>query len=883
MYWFRRFLLWIPGRRRVREQELEEELQADLAMAIEDAAESGLPRDEAEQAARRAFGNLTRAREEARAVWFPGWDAFSQDLRFALRMLARTPVFSVVAILSLALGTGAATALFSLVNTITLKPLSYREPGQLVFVREVVPPLAHIYPTMPVNLQHFRFWREQTRAFDAIAAVSFGDEVLFGDREPEVIGSVAVSANLFDVLGVRPQIGRTFLADEEKPGNRVVVITDGLWRRRFGAAPDIAGQTILLGGAKYVIAGVLPASFHFPKNTDLGSLTMLAERTDIFFPIQGGVPGWGGDYDYVVFGRLRHSVTLQQGAAELNLFERRIAEEHGLPRDLHVEARPLQEVMASPVRTGLTVLLAAVLVLVLLVCVNLANLLLARSSARSHEFALRMALGASRARMLAAALTETLLLALAGGVLGAFAASAALSGFIHAAPVDLPRLDEVQMDGRVFAFVFALSLFCGLLFGLLPALRLSRTDPQAALRGLSRMTTTGRRGLRLREWLVSGEVALTTILLVLAGLLVSSLWHVLRVERGFTEEHALDIALSFPSRYQEGKERRAFLELAVERLRALPGVRAAAVASKVPLTGESNVNTVQVHGSEVLDPTTRQLVMVNVRFISQDYFAALGIPLVRGRSIEAADRDRGVAVISARLAAKLWPNRNPLGEVLKTGSGVGDATVVGVVADVHSTRLDRDPTLIVYVPFWKRLDQASHLVVRAAADPRAVASDIRRSLQVIDPAMPAPKMRTMGDIVEESMAQRRFQMRVASAFAMAALLLAGLGIYGVVAYGISLRRHEFGIRMALGAKISGLCWLVVWRGLRPVVLGLAAGVVIALAAGRFVRTLLFEVTPIDGPTLAAVAAALACVALLACLMPTRSVVVLDPARILRDE
>jgi predicted permease len=810
-------------------------------------------------------------------------DTLSHDLRFAFRTLLRAPAFTIVAVLSLALGAGAATALFSLVNTITLKPLSYREPGQLVFIREVVPPLAHIYPTMPVNIQHFRFWREQSRSFDSLGAVYWGNETLMGGAEPEVVGSVAVTANLFEVLGVQAQLGRTFLSSEEKPGNLSVVITDGLWRRRFGASPRIVGQTVVLRGASYVIAGVLPASFHFPKKTDLGPLTSLAERTDIFVPVQEVNPGWGGDYDYIVFGRLRPGLTLTQGAAELNLFEKRIADAHGLNKGLHVEARPLQEVISSPVRTGLVVLLSAVLVLVLLVCVNLANLLLARGSARSHEFALHIALGAPRSRLLVSALVETLLLSLAGGGLGIFAARAALNAFVHAAPVALPRLDEVQLDGRVLAFTFTLSLACGLLFGLLPALRHSRIDPQTALRGLSRSTTGGRHGLRLREWLVSSEVALTTILLVLAGLLVGSLWRLLRVDRGFTDERSLDVVLSLPSRYGAAKERRAFFDLAAERLRAVPGVYAAAVASKVPLTGESNVNSVRVEGSEALDPSTRQLVMVNVRFISQDYFAALGIPLLHGRAIDAADRDRNVAVVSGRLASKLWPNQNPLGRVLSTGSNVGDAEVVGVVADVHSAKLDRDPTLMVYVPFWKHPNQVAHLVVRSTADPLALASGVRRALQAIDSGIPAPQIRTMGDIVAVSVAQRRFQMRVAVGFAISALLLAGLGIYGVVAYGVSLRRHEFGIRMALGARIPEIYRLIVWRGLRPVMLGLAAGILTALAAGRFVRALLYGVSPVDRFILAAVAAALTCVATLACLMPARSIVTIDPARILRDE
>jgi putative ABC transport system permease protein len=812
-------------------------------------------------------------------------DSLRQDLRYGVRGLMRAPAFTAVAVLSLALGTGAATALFSLVNTVTLKPLAYREPGHLLFIREVVPPLAHIYPTMPANFQHYRFWREHSEAFESLAAVYWGGKSLVGGEQSELAGSATVSANLFDTLGVRPAIGRGFLAEEERPGKVTpVIISHSFWQRRFGGAPDVAGRTIVLDGAACTIVGVLPASFHFPKKGDLGPLTGLAERTDIFLPVQHPNDSWSGEYDYIVFGRLRHGVAPAQGIAELNLFQKRIAAEHALNAGQHVEARPLQDVIASPARTGLAVLLSAVLLLVLIVCVNLASLLLARGSARMRELALRIALGASRRRLLVAAALEAVLLSAAGGALGVLAARAALATFVHAAPVDLPRIDEVQLDGRVLLFAFGLSLACGLLFGLLPALRLSRIDPQIALRSQSQSVSAGRQGLRLREWLVGSEVALSTLLLVLAGLLASSLWHVLRVDRGFTDNGTIDFAVTLPPAYNAPKDRVAFFDQAAERLRAVPGVRAVAVASRVPLTGESSVNGVQLPGGQsALDPLTRQAVMVNDRFIGQDYFAALGIPLLRGRAIEAADRDRNVAVVSARLAAKLWPGQDPLGKVLSSGGNVHDAQVVGIVGDVHSTHLERDPTLMVYVPFWRIPWAVPHIVVRPVGEPGAIAQEAQHVLQSIAPGMPTPTVHTMGEIVAESMAQRRFQMSIAAAFGIAALLLAALGIYGVVAYGVSLRRREFGIRMALGARVAGVCRLVLWRGLRPVAFGLAAGLGGAVAAGRLVRSMLFGVSPDDAATLTAVGLVLACVAALACLLPARGVLHIDPARVLRDE
>jgi putative ABC transport system permease protein len=638
------------------------------------------------------------------------------------------------------------------------------------------------------------------------------------------------------------------------------------------------------GGYKQTIIGVLPASFRFPKKDDLGSLSRLTDNTEVFQILQSPDNGWGGDYDYLVLGRLRHGVTRAAANAELNLLEKRIAAEHGLGYALSAQLLPLQEVITSPVKTSLMVLLAAVMLLVLMVCVNLANLLLARASARAREYSLRIALGAGRGRLVVSALVETLLLAGAGGVLGVIVARAALAVFARTAPVDLPRLDEVQVDGRVWAFAFLLSLACGLFFGLLPALRLSRTDPQTALRGASPNVAGSRRGMHLREWLVSAEVALSTLLLVLAGLLTTSLWNVLHVDRGFTDDRALDVHLQLPARYKDAKDRAAFFGMAADGLRALPGVRAAGVVDAIPLTGESEVNDVTLDGadSSAID-NGRQVVMINVRFVGPDYFTALGIPLRHGRTIEAGDRDRSVAVVSERLAAKLWPGQNPLGKGLKTGSRVGRVEVVGVVADVHNAQLDRDPTLIVYVPIWKRVPWTADLVVRSSMAASALPREVRRVLTAIDPGLPAPKMRTMGQLVDETVARRRFQMQVAIGFGVAAMLLAAVGIYGVVAYGIALRRRELGIRMALGARAGQVRRLVLYQGLRPVLLGLAAGVAAALAAGQLVRSLLFGVTASDGLTLAAAAGMLTLVAALACLVPAQAAARIDPARVLRDE
>jgi predicted permease len=439
------------------------------------------------------------------------------------------------------------------------------------------------------------------------------------------------------------------------------------------------------------------------------------------------------------------------------------------------------------------------------------------------------------------------------------------------------------VDAPVVVFAFCLALVCALLFGLLPALRVSQADPQSALRGESHGATAGRGGLHLREWLVGGEVALSTLLLVLAGLLVSSLWHVLHVDRGFATEHTLVVTPTVPATYRYA-EVGGFFDRALNALRALPGVRSADAVNRPPLAGESSVNGVAIDGSKegALEPGSRQFVEVNDRFVSDQYFFTAGIPLLHGRAFEPADRNRNVAIISARLAAKLFPGKDPLGHTVSSGSRIANAAIVGVVGDVHTSQLEGDPTPIVYVPFWKS-GNVSDLVVRCAGDPLAMEETIRRAIQSLASGVPAPRMRTMQEMVDRSVARRRFQMEVAGGFGIAALLLAALGIYGVVAYGVALRRRELGVRMALGARAAEVRWLVLRRGLRPAMAGLFAGLVAALVAGHLVRSLLFGVVPADPWTLGGAAATLASVALAACLWPAHRAAAIDPARILRDE
>jgi putative ABC transport system permease protein len=871
-----------------RESSLEEELQSHIELAANDALTEGLTPEEATFAARRDLGSVLRIQEEARDVWgFVAWDRFQRDCVYSIRTLRRARSFTVVAILSLGVGIGSATAIFSLVNTVLLKPLSYRQPGQLVNIREVVAPLTNTYPSLPVNYQHFLFWREHARSFESLAAVQGGMVDLTG-AEPIKVDSATVTTNLFSLLGVQPRIGRSFLREEGQKGHdSVVIITDSLWNRRFGRAPDLVGKTLMLDYVPHTVVGILPADFRFPKNSDLGPLVTLGKNTELFMPLSGSYSdGWGGDYDYAVFGRLNPKASMPQAIAELELLERQIDAEQHLGEGLRVVCSRLQDVISTPIRTPLYVLMAAVLLLLLIVCVNLANLVLARSSARAREFSIRTALGAARTRLIQQVLIETLFLGVAGGALGLLLAILAVHSFTANTAVQIPRLDEVQIDARVFLFSLFVSLACGLLSGLLPAWRMTKVDNQGSLSSGSHTLTANRQSLRVREILIGSEVAISVVLLFGAGLMTASLARLLSMDKGFTAEQAVAVDIGLPfTHYKTEADYIRFWDQALERLHSIPGAQSVAYASKLPLTGESNVNGITLDGvdQEALDPISRKQVEINVRFVSPEYFRTMGIPLLQGRALQPVDRHRDVAVVSARLAAKLWPGRNPLGKKFSTGSKVGKAEVVGVVKDVHATTLDQEPTLMVYVPYWRRNFGYGSLVIRSARDPASLIPSIRKYIQALDPSLPPPQTRTIARLVSDSLSRRYFQVRLSSGFAIAALALALIGIYGVVAYSVAQRRAEIAIRVALGASRAAVVRLVLQRGLRPVLVGLIAGLIGAAGAAQLIRSLLFGVTAADPLTILGVIVLLVTAAFCACALPARRASRTDPAIALRYE
>jgi putative ABC transport system permease protein len=799
------------------------------------------------------------------------------DIRYAFRTLLRERAFASMAVLSLAVGIGANTAIFSVVNGVLLRPLPYRDPERLVTIREVVPKLAHLYPSLPVNFSHYYEWRKRWSAADSIAILESSAPNLTGAGEPELLDGALVSASVFRVLGVTPQLGRGFLDEEDPEGyNQVAVISDSLWRRRFSADPSIVGRKIALNGQPHVVVGVLPRGFRFPDRDGIGP------KTEVLQPLgysKDDFEDITGDYNWAAIARLRPGVSPQKALAELNLIQADISKRIPEKMDLHAKMSSLQEDIVGESRRGLLVLLGAVGAVLLILCVNLANLSLARAAGRARESAIRTALGAGRARLVRQTLTESLLLALTGGLLGIALAAWGVRLLLRAAPLDLPRLAEVQLDGRVLGFALLVTLATGMAFGILPALRAARAHPQEALKSGSYTTTEGRRGVRLRSVLVGVEAALSAVLLITAGLLIGSFVRLMHVDKGFDIERVLAVNVKMsPAKYKEDAQQTAFFDRLLEKTRRLPGVLSIGMVSALPLQGETWIDLAAAEGDQ--RPLFERS-MVNVRFVNPDYFKTLRIPFREGGPFDDSQRNRKVVIVSQGTARRLWPDQSPLGRRMQHNETLEE--VVGVTADIRATSLDKDPVLMVYLPYWQRPRLSASLLLRTAMDPRGIAASLRAAIHQVDADVPVPQMQTLREVMSDSVAQRRFQTMLVMLFAAAALALAGFGIYGVVSYSVARRRTEMGIRMALGAGTGGLQRMVLWQGIRPVVAGLAVGIAGALAADRILSSLLFQVSPRDPLTIGGVALVLLAVSAAAALGPARRATRVDPMEALRFE
>jgi predicted permease len=811
---------------------------------------------------------------------------FVGDLVFAARSLRKHLGISVVAIATLGLAIGANTAIFSVMDAVLLRPLAYPHPDRLFAVHESADQLRHIAPLIPVNATHFETWRHETRSFEQMALLGGSRFNVTGLGEPRRVAGARVSPSLFPMLGVKPQLGRTFLEEEDQPGHDDVVVVDhGFWVRELGADPGAVGRRLLLDDSSYEIVGVLPRTFPFPKLRDLYGITVSEERPEIWkpFALTDEERGQAGEFNYACLARLRDGVTAAQALSDLEGVQAGIAAGAPVEVDLHAVLVPLKEQITGRAGVGLRLLLAAVGVVLLIGCVNIANLLLARAHERRGETALRRALGASHGRLVRQVLAESLLLSSVGGALGVALAHWALPVLLAQAPVDLPRLDEVRLDGRVLLFTALVSGLAGLLCGALPAWRFARADLQQILRPGGRGATSGTGSARLRALLVGVETALGALCLISAGLLLHSFVKLMSVDRGFEVRRLVTVDVSLPDRrYPDLAARSDFVRSLLERVTTVPSVLSAGTVNRLPLSGEGGNNPVQPEGADV---PLLQRPIADIRRVSPDYFRTLGMTLQRGRVFDLTDRERPLAVVSALTADRLWSGADAVGRRIQIGDDDSPLVeVIGIVGDVRGASLSRPPSLTVYVPYWQSLFSGDvSLVVKTAGDPRGVTAAIRAAIHQLDPELPVPSPRTMQGVVADSVAERRFQMDLVLLFAGVATLLASLGIYGVVAYSVGQRTNEIGVRIALGALRGDIARMVLGQGLRPVAAGLTVGVAASSALSRVLESLLFGVGAGDPLTIVGAVALLGAVALVATYLPARRAMRLDPVTALRYE
>lgn len=891
---FRRIFRLAIERPDLTDRDVDDEVRLHLELRTEQLVAEGWAPDDALAEARRRFSpaidealrELRQARHsrEEQLAMREQLGIVAQDLRYAVRGLRRAPRFTASAILTLGLGLGAATVVFSVVDHVVLRPLPFHGPDELFVVRERIAQLAHQYPTMAANASHFLAWQRGCPACEGVAAIRPVATVLSGSGDPQRIAALRTSANLFPLLGVRPVHGRLFREDEDAPGrDAVVVLGNGFWRRQFGADPAVIGRMITVGEASVEVVGVLPADFRIPPGDALGARAAIPLEVEVYLPLAltQRERTTAGEFSYTVVGRVRDGATLAQAMAQIDAMQADITARHPHGMEVSALVAPLQGQVVGGVGRPMLLLLAAVAAVLLIVCVNLANLTLAHDAGRSRESAVRIALGAGRMRIARLALAQSLMLSSAGGALGLMLAYWGLGVVVATAPASLPRIDEVQIDARVFVVAALLATIVGLLVGLLPAVRLTRTKPGEMLRSGGRSATEGRARHRLRALFIGAQVALSTVLLTATGLLLSSFVRVMGVERGFDAERMLvfDVALP-PNAYGSREHRVQFHERALAELAALPGVISAAVASAVPLEGESQVDILSLESDPV--PLVERPT-ASVRYVSPAYFATVGTPVIRGRAIAPDDRGRPVVVVSERAARTLWPGEEAIGKRLVPGSNDGLAEVIGIAADMRTSSLEREGSLVVYLPYWQHAPGAISFLVRTSTHPGALSAAARDVVRRTDPAILVSDVRTMEGIVSKATAGRRFQVTLLLIFAIMAIVTASVGIFGVIAQALASRSTEMGVRMALGAQANDVHRIVLREGLTPTVLGLLAGVMATGALGRVFGSLLFEVRPTDPVTLLTVATLLGLVAVVACVVPARRVTSAPLASLLRAE
>ena len=799
------------------------------------------------------------------------------DIRYGIRSLARHPGFTTVAVITLALGIGANTAIFSVVNAVLLRPLPFAEPEQIIWLWDTQPQL----PTAPASVADFVDWKAQNRSFEPLAAFQSGNMFFDAGYGTEDVPVGLVTPEIFSLFRVSPILGRTFTNEETMPGppSRLAVLSYSTWQNKFGSDPNVVGRTIQLSGTTHTIIGVMQAGFSFPERAQLWRP----------FPIDPNQLDRGPHYLSVV-GRLKRDVTQAQAQADLSAIAARLAQQYPDQIAGHgVKLEPLTDVVVGDIGSALYVLLAAVGFVLLIACANLANLMLARVGVRQKEIAVRSALGARRLRIVRQLLTESIMLAMVGGVAGLLLAIWAVSWLVSLAPDAIPRLNEIGVDPRVAGFTLLLSLATGVLFGLAPALQVSRPDLTDALKETGR-TTVGLRGSWLRGALVMSEVGLSLVLLVGAGLMIRSFAKLNQVDPGFTPERVLTLGVALlPSKYPKDEQVATFYSQILERAAATPGVESAGAISNLPLSGSNTSDYFTIEGRPAIAKEAEP--MAEYRVVTPRYFESMGIPLMAGRDFAATDTKQSpnVVVINDAFARRHFTGENPLGHRIKLQNQERDPLmIVGVVGNVRDFGLDELPAPTAYVPFLqdplsKSYERSMTIVARSKSDPGAIAASLRAELTSMDKSLPVYALKPMTEYLRDSLSRRRFNMVLLTAFSGLALALAAIGIYGVISYGVAQRTREMGIRMALGAQSRDVVKLVLRQAMLMTLGGVAIGLLASFALTRLMRSLVFSVSVTDPLTFAVIALLLIFVSLLACLIPARRATKVDPLVALRYE
>jgi putative ABC transport system permease protein len=868
-------------RKRLAERELDEELRYHIEQQTEQNIRLGMNPEEARIAALKAFGGMEQAKERSRDARGLRWlEDIWQDLRFGLRMLLKRKEFTAVALLTLALGIGANTAIFSVVNAILLRPLPFVDAGRLVMIWETHPDI----PRAPVSIPDFQDWQAQSQSFEemAVYADRLGNAVLVGLGKQTTVQGSCISQNLFPMLGLKPILGRNFLPEEERrENNRVVILSHALWRQSFAGDPGVIGKTIQLNNDSFTVVGVMGEQYPLDM--------------DVWLPLTHIAADDFVDRDHhplAVVGRLKSGVTLERARRDMNAIASRLQLEYpGSNKNIGVELLPLRQQLVGNLQSAVLLAFAAVGLILLIACSNVSNLFLAQAAGRQKELALRAALGAGRGRLARQLLLEGLLLALLGAVAGLALAKCILpllrTGLMEMGAAKIPGLESIGIDPSTLVFTFGVTVLTGLLFGILPALQFSSVDLNQMLKdGFNRPAGSGRR--KISRLLVAAEVALAVIVLVGAGLLVRSFQRLSSVDPGFHAEQLLSLKIDLPSaRYPKSEQINSFYQRLIPRLQTLPGVEGVAIIDRLPFGPSLAIEpfTTDGHFPEPgADPLTQ------MRSVDHRFFEVMRIPLRRGRffdETEIEDNPRNHVLINETMERRFFPNQDPVGRQIFMRAPPNKAfpfTIIGVVADIKDLGLDAPVEPEIYFP---GRGSNAVLLLGATVEPSSLTSSVQQTVLSIDPALPLQTARSMEELLSNSFARRRLTTALLSVFASLALILAAIGIYGVVSYSVIQRTQEIGIRMTLGAQARDVFKLIIGHGIGPVLLGLAVGMAGAVGLSRWMTSLmaglLFEVHPGDPVTLAAIAVLLAIIALLACWIPARRATKVDPLLTLRSE